>query len=215
MLPGALKSTKLLTGLFAVVIALVWTTSCSAADPYSKANNSWISINGVVRSVSSKAFNLDYGDGIVTVEMDGDNREKDAYKLMPGDKVTVRGRIDADEHERTSIEANVVYIEKNKTFLHASSRDDEDHVDEMAKPVVISETVLVGLVTDVDEHEFTLDAAGQSLTVDAQEMSYNPLHVEGFGSIKVGNLVRVTGRIDRGFFDHRELVAESVTKLLQ
>jgi len=215
MLSGALKSTKLLTGFFAVVIALVWATSCSAADPYSKANNSWISINGVVRSVSSEAFNLDYGDGIVTVEMDGDNREKDAYKLMPGDKVKVRGRIDADQHERTSIEANVVYVEKNKTFLHASSRDDEDHVDQMAKPGVISETVLVGLVTDVDEHEFTLDAAGQSLTVDVQAMTYNPLQGARFGTIEVGNIVQVTGRVNRGFFDRRELVAESVTKLLQ
>jgi hypothetical protein len=35
-------------------------------------------------------FVLDYGDGRITVEMDDGDRDADAYKLISGDRVTVR-----------------------------------------------------------------------------------------------------------------------------
>ncbi|MDX1380313.1 MAG: hypothetical protein R3233_04290, partial [Xanthomonadales bacterium] len=63
-------------------------------NPYVKADDTWISISGTVDVVHPNSFVLDYGDGMVKVEMDDGDRDADAYKLLKGDKVTVSGRID-------------------------------------------------------------------------------------------------------------------------
>ncbi|MGK2943112.1 MAG: hypothetical protein ACSLFC_00030 [Desulfuromonadales bacterium] len=196
------------------VIGPFLVTSAMAEDPYLKKNNSWISLSGTVKSGSATAFNLDYGDGIVTVEMDDGTRDHDSYKPVPGDKVTVNGRIDDDLYEKTSIEASSVYVEKLGTLFFASSVDEEDFLTATTTPVMISATVVQGLVTDVDDHEFNLDTGFKTLTVEVSKMSYNPLDDEGFQKIEVGDLVRVTGRIDRSFFEGRQLIAEAVTKLI-
>lgn len=198
--------------LFAIGPLLV--TSAMAEDPYLKKNNSWISLSGTVKSVSATAFNLDYGDGIVTVEMDDGTGDNNNYKPAPGDKVTVTGRIDDDLYEKTSIEASSVYVEKLGTLFFASAVDEEDFLTSTTTPVIISSTVVQGLVTDVDDHEFNLDTGLKTLRVEVNKMAYNPLDDQGFQKIEAGDLVRVTGRIDRSFFEGRQLIAETVTKLI-
>ena len=64
--------------------------------PYAKQDSAWISIDGTVESIMRDRFTLDYGPGVITVEMDDSTRDADGYKLMNGDKVRVTGRIDAD-----------------------------------------------------------------------------------------------------------------------
>ena len=72
-------------------------------DPYELANNTWISLSGTVHAVSPDTFELDYGEGNITVEMDDGDRDADAYKLLHGDKVTVNGLIDDDLFEMRTI----------------------------------------------------------------------------------------------------------------
>lgn len=67
-----------------------------AADPYAKPDDTWISLSGTVQGVVADAFTLDYGEGMITVEMDDGDRDADGYKLVDGDKVTVTGVIDDD-----------------------------------------------------------------------------------------------------------------------
>ena len=45
-------------------------------------------------------------------------------------------------------------------------------------------------------------------------MAYNPLDDKGYQKIEVGDIVRATGKIDESFFEGRELMAESVVKLI-
>ena len=52
------------------------------------------------------------------------------------------------------------------------------------------------------------------MTVDVQNMAYNPLDDKGYQKIEVGDIVRATGKIDESFFEGRELMAESVVKLI-
>ena len=68
----------------------------AAQEPYSKADDSWISISGTVAAPTADSFMLDYGDGVITVEMDDWDTYGDAYGLLDGDKVTVYGKIDDD-----------------------------------------------------------------------------------------------------------------------
>lgn len=200
-----------LSGLLAAAVA-----NAEEVNPYTKPNNTWISISGEVTDVMPDTFVLDYGNGTVIVEMDDGDRDADAYKLIAGDKVTVNGKIDDDLYEATKIEAGSVFVEKLGTYFYASAVDEEDpylrfHV--VSTPVVVSSTTVRGIVTKVDGNEFTIDTGLRSLRVDVGAMPYDPLDDEGYQKIRVGDYVQVNGSIDTGFFEGRELEAETVFKL--
>lgn len=105
-------------------VGLFFATPVLAKDPYSKPNKTWISISGSVKDVNPDSFTLDYGKGVITVEMDDGGRDADGYKLIKGGKVTVNGMIDDDFFEATKIEAGSVYVENIGTYFYASSIDD-------------------------------------------------------------------------------------------
>ena len=204
----------------AALIAAVFTTSTMAdeADPYSMADNTWITLSGEVKSVDRDSFILDYGDGYIMVEMDDGDRDADAYKLLKGDKVTVSGRIDDDFFETTKIEAGSVYVENIGTTFFASSIDEETSeqlVAAISVPVVVSETIVQGTVTEVAKDEFTVDAGLKKLRVDVSDMPFDPLDEEGYLKIDVGDRVRVSGEMDNQIFEGRELVADTVIVLNQ
>lgn len=214
----AIEITALRSLGVAALIAAGLTTSAQAdeTNPYTMADNTWITLSGEVESVNRDSFMLDYGDGYILVEMDDGDRDADAYKLLKGDKVTVSGQIDDDFFETTKIEASSVYVENIGTTFFASSVDEETSeglVATVAVPVVVAETVVQGTVTDVDAHEFTVDAGLENLRVDVNDMPYDPLDDEGYQKINVGDRVRVSGDMDSDLFEGRELVADTVIKL--
>ena len=77
---GFMKSQRI-----AVPTAILATTLASgiamAQDPgpCMKPDDTWITINGTVEDVTRDAFKLDYGSGMVMVEMDDGDRDADAY----------------------------------------------------------------------------------------------------------------------------------------
>ncbi len=109
-----------------VMIFITIASSAIAQDPQKMENNSWISLSGTVVEASPERFELDYGKGIVTVEMDGWGWYSRASTIMEDDKVTVHGRVDDDFHEMTSIEASSVYVEGMNTYFYANNLDEED-----------------------------------------------------------------------------------------
>jgi len=185
-----------------------------AETPYTKPNNAWISIDGTVKAVNVDTFTLDYGKGRITVEMDDGDRDADAYILLPGDKVTVTGKIDDDFFQRTTIEASRVYIEKLGAYFYASARDDEDTYITAVTPVVDFRTVVQGVVAVVNGDKFQLTVGTTNLTVDVAEMPYNPLDNKGYQRVETGDLVRVTGNMDYEMFEGRELKAETLVELV-
>lgn len=213
---------KTLTGsVLACALAAVTThaATAQAQKPYLQPDDTWMSLSGRVAAVSADAFMLDYGDGLVTVEMDDGDRDADGYKLLEGDRVTVNGVIDDDFFETTTIEASSVYVEKLNTYFFASA------VDEEAPPVPASawydvavmpeQVVLKGTVSSVDRpmSEFTLDTGGRQLTVELERLPYDPLDDEGYQQIGTGDRVRVAGVMDNDLFDGRVLDATSIVSL--
>lgn len=91
-------------------MSLFISNSALAQPPYTKPDDTWVSICGTVEDVSADAFDLNYGDGIITVGMDDGDRDADAYSLKSGDEVTVYGMIDDDLYEVATIEASSVYV---------------------------------------------------------------------------------------------------------
>lgn len=199
--------------LLAAVLGAFLAAPALAKNPYARADDTWISISGKVKSVSPDSFVLDYGEGTITVEMDDGDRDADAYKLLAGDQVTVNGVIDDDFFERTTIEASSVYVEKIGTYFFASARDEEDLFFPYATTFIVGGTVAQGKVIGVEDDEFTLRVGGRSLTVEVDEMPYNPLDEVGYQKIRIGDLVRVNGVMDDDLFEGRELVATSVITL--
>jgi uncharacterized protein YdeI (BOF family) len=200
----------------ALALALTGATAVWAKDPMTEPDDSWISVSGTVESVTNDAFVLDYGEGVMTVEMDDGDRDADGYKLVSGDKVTVNGRIDDDLFEARTLEASSVYVENIDTYFYASAVDEED-IDNVivtvSTPVVISATTVQGTVTEVSAEEFVVDTGLRQVRVEVEEMAYNPLDDQGYQKIEVGDRVSVTGQIDDDLFEGRELVADSVVTL--
>jgi len=205
-----MKNTRILTFASFTLFAL----PAVAINPYAMEDNSWISINGEVTSVTADAFELDYGDGQITVEMDDGDRDADGYKLMMGDEVRVSGMIDDDFYDLTTIEASSVYVKNIDTYFYASAMDEEDIGYSIISPSV-TDTVVQGTITSVDVNgeQFTLDSGLQELTVEVDELTYNPLDDEGFQQLDVGDRVSVQGSIDHDFFEGRVFEANYVTTL--
>ncbi|MFC0444646.1 hypothetical protein ACFOD1_05055 [Pseudidiomarina halophila] len=202
--------------LVALISSVLLTAPAWAQNPYLQADDTWIQISGTVESVSADTFELDYGDGLVTVEMDDGDRDADAYKLLPGDNVTVSGLIDDDFYEMTSIEASSVYVENIGTYFYANSIDEEDQVFTFTVPIVVSQATVRGTVTSVDAgaEEFTLNTGARLLTVEVDEMAYNPVDDEGYQQVDVNDVVSVTGVIDTDLFEGQVFEADYVTTLI-
>lgn len=205
-------------GLFAQVLsatAMLAAVAVGAEEPYEKPDDTWISIDGTVTEVSADEFTLDYGEGIITVEMDDGDRDADGYKLDEGDPVRVTGIIDDDLYELRTIEASSVYVEDIGTYFYASALDEEDTFITYTTPVTISDAVIQGTVTEVEDEEFIVDTGLRSVRVEVDEMAYNPLDDEGYQQIDVGDRVSVTGQMDDDLFEGREFVADSVVTLAE
>jgi len=187
----------------------------SEKSPYLRADDTWISISGEVTSVSPDSFMLDYGKASILGEMDDGDRDADGYKLMDGDRVTVNGMIDDDFFESTRIEASSVYVEKLGTTFYASAVEEEDRYYWVTTPtpIVLSQTVVQGTVTEVNDDEFVVDTGLRRIEVEIEDMPYNRLDDEGYQKIGKGDLVRATGHIDDDFFEGRVLEADNVVKL--
>lgn len=206
----------LLSATAILAAAVLNQARAESTNPYAKADNSWITISGTVESVEHDTFTLDYGDGVVTVEMDDGDRDADAYKLLTGDDVTVSGVVDDKFFEKTIIEAGTVYVADLGTTFYSSTLDDEGSRTmaywEPAPDKTYSTTVR-GTVTAVTDESFLLSSGAQRLLVDVDEMPYNPLDDEGYQRIGIGDKVRVSGEADNALFDYRVLMARSVIKL--
>ena len=109
-------------GLSAVLLLV----GIAATNPYLKPDEAWVSISGTAVSPTADSFVLDYGEWVITVEMDDWDWYGDTPAGIDGDKVTVYGQIDDDFFETTTIEASSVYVENRGTYYYASSDDEEE-----------------------------------------------------------------------------------------
>lgn len=205
-----------------------WLTACIAAvtalamapviaqesGPYTDPEVSWISISGTVDAVEADQFALDYGQGLLTVEMDDVDRNAADYTLAPGDRVAASGVVGEEFLGTTTLEASSLYIEKLGTTFYASGVE-EDRPIVATTPVAVSETTLRGLVSEVNpaDNEFRVDTGRREITVDVSAMPYDPLSADSFQQIEEGQYVSVSGDIDRALFEESEIEANAVISL--
>ena len=208
-----------LASAIAISIATVFTATPTVAqeDPVAKPDDTWISLTGRVTSTSPDSFIMDYGDGLITVEMDDWDNFSDAYPLADGDQVTVYGEVDKGLYEIATIEAGSVYVNDLNTFFYASAADEEGDYGEWVVDIdaVVGDVTYIGTVETVipDANTFTIDTGVTELTVDTSALLYNPLDDEGFQQIDAGDRVSVEAEIDADFIGDQDLLAESIVTL--
>jgi len=200
--------------LIGAAIALT-SSAIAAQDPSTAQNNSWISLKGTVTSAGPSSFKLDYGSGLIRVEMDDWNWYAASHPILEGDRVTVYGRVDDDLYETASIEASSVYVRNLNTYFYADDVDEEDVVFHPDSASLDNDLQLRGTVADIDGREFTLDTGTKEVKVDTLKMPYNPLDDEGYQKLKEGDFVQVTGNLDVDFFERTEIAADTVTTLFK
>jgi uncharacterized protein YdeI (BOF family) len=204
--------------LGAVLALLVGSASTAADGPLDKPDRSYISISGTVASSAPDRFTLDYGDGLVTVEMDDWDWYDEARHIDGGDHVTVYGRVDRNLYANRTIEASAVYVDEHGTFYYANDADEESVGLAYAPPNTLTPSDgtrmhVTGTVTRIDGREFVLDTGYSKVRVDTLGLGYNPLDSIGLQRIEKNDRVSVTGNLDLDFFERAEIQADVVTKL--
>lgn len=196
----------------------------AAPKPYEKPDRSYITITGDVASptiTKGAGFTLDYGEGLIEVEVDDLDFDDDSQGVLAGERVTVYGRIDADLFETRSIEAGSVHVHNRNMYYFANSADEEweryAYSPPLSYPVDGTWLTVSGIVqsVDVDGKEFEIDTGLRELQVNTQKLGYNPLDRLGIQRIRKGDQVSVTGRLDKNFFDEDDIIATSVVTLFK
>lgn len=182
--------------------------------PYLAPDGSWITLSGKVTSTTADTFMLDYGKGLVTVEMDDWDWFEENGEVLPGDEVTVYGEVDDDTFESAKVEASSVYVESLGTYFYASAMDEETFNDlDVAPTIDPGQIIVTGTVTSETGSEFTIDSGAQQMTVDTALMGYDPMDDEGYQQIQEGDLVSVTGDLEDDTFETTEVMADTVVTL--
>jgi uncharacterized protein YdeI (BOF family) len=213
-----LKKKYLLTLTMGGVIAVGSVPAMSAEPVAGKPDDSWITVRGTVASADNDSFVLDYGEGLVTVEMDDWDWYSQSAALIEGDQVTVNGRIDDDLFEARSIEASSVYVDDLNTYFYdASAADEEDVVATYIyyehPPLDDSWVSVSGTVQNIKGRELVLDTGDSTVRVDTVAMAYNPVDNTGYQQIEKGDRIAVTGSLDLDFFEKREIQADTILSL--
>lgn len=208
----------LTTAIAAASAAMLTAGSVHAeATPMDEPDDGWISLSGEVTETGEDSFRVDYGDGVITVEMDDWDFYDEGDTLLAGDHVTVYGRIDDDLYETRTVEADSVFVEGLDTFFYANDADEESNgylsSQAYAAPIVESTITVIGEVVAVSGREITVDTGDDLLSVDTVDMPYNPLDDVGFQKIEVGERVSAAGYLKDSFFDELELHATSIVTL--
>lgn len=203
---------KTKTTLTSILALAAIAATVSAENPYMEPDGSYVSLSGTVTSATPDSFILDYGEGLVTVEMDDWDWYADGYGIMENDDVTVYGFVDDDFYETTTVEASSVFVEDVDTYFYASGADEES-----ARMITSTyydyDLVVTGTVTSTDGREFTIDTGDRMTTVDTWQLGYNPLDDEGYLKLDKGDRVTVYGDLDYDVFDGREISAEALVEL--
>ena len=215
--PYAQKGKSILIAAALILPGIALAQDTDDPNPYLKPDDTWISISGTAVDTQPASFTLDYGEGVLTVEMDDWDWYGDTPAGIEGDKVTVYGEVDDDFFEMTTIEASSVYVENRGTYYFASAADEESarEVDLWVDytPIVVGQTVVRGTIQSVDGRTFTVDTGLREIQVDTITMPYNPMDEKGFQQLAKGDYVSVSGNMDVDFWEGRELMADTVITL--
>lgn len=206
----------------ALVAALAaGTTACSpdANEPgaieqevvEAKTDGDWIRLDGTVVSNTPTSFVLDYGADVITVEVDDWDNYREGISVLPGDRVSVTGRVDENAFSVDTIEASAVYLANLNTVFYASAADEEELGLAAIPTGPVDDGVdYTGWVTGVTNGGFRLGIGPMQISVNTSQLQ-SPLATTG---IQTGDRVYVWGDLDLRADGQSRLDAEGLVELI-
>lgn len=171
----------------------------------------WIRLDGTIVSSTPSTFILDFGADTVTVEVDDWDTYADGTALLPGDRVSVTGRVDENVFSADTIEAGAVYVKNLDTVFYASSADEEEFGLAAVPMGDVSDNVdYTGWVKGTSEGGFNLGAGIVKIAVDTSGLD-TALARKG---VEAGDRVYVWGDLDFTDGGESKLVAKGLVKLV-
>lgn len=177
-----------------------------------------ISLTGTVTSTADEEFQLEYGGGVVTVELDRFDWINDpAEILLPGENVMVTGTVDDDWFEGRELVANTLQLNDSFVYYHVdplSSYPIHLYGAEAAKEMRDGAYVTTsGTIKNHSGDRFEVSYQNGSIPVDVSSLGYNPFDNEGIQKLEEGDRVYVYGNVDDDFFDNKGILATGVYEL--
>lgn len=180
---------------------------------------SYATLTGTVADAGDDQVKLDYGDGLITVDLEAFDWDQDARPIAQGERVTVFGRIDQALYDEQALRATSLYAYNRSAYYYAD-QDDRTAFD-LGEPVFINNLMdregtwiaLSGEVVGMDGRDVTLDTGESEITVDTSQMQYDPTDAVGYLRLRPGDRISAAGFVDTDLFEERELVARSLVSL--
>lgn len=177
------------------------------------ADRDWIRLDGEVVSStpgSPASFVLDYGAGNITVEADDWDWATDGIALVPGDIVSVSGRVDEGLFSTETIEAGAIYVRNLNTVFYANPAD-EEQLGLAAAPLrpVTDGVDYTGWVTGKSADSFTLGAGPMKITVNTDDLDTSYIT----SGVEAGDRVYVWGDLTLSSGGDSQLDAEGLLEL--
>ncbi|HEX5419983.1 MAG TPA: OB-fold nucleic acid binding domain-containing protein [Gammaproteobacteria bacterium] len=190
-----------------------------APDPYARQNGTWITLTGKVTSVRRKTFGLQYGGGMIQVQMKAAQRSADDEKLMRGDDVIVTGLVNDNFIRKKTINPSSVYVRRLHAYFYGNPLAQPGGLQVDMPPQNSEQIILRGTVTAVAKGQFTLNTGLNAIKVAVDMLGYRlqagRLEGQGQQPISVGDVVAAAGMLDHRFFGGRTLEADSVKMILK
>lgn len=181
------------------------------ADEAAGEDGDWIRIDGTIVSAAPSEFVLDYGEDTITVEVDDWDFAQEGQSLLPGDRVSVTGRVDQNLFDAQSIEASAVYLHNLNVVYYASAADEEEFgLAAVPQRPQADGVDYIGWVTGTSDNGFTLGTGPLKISVDTIGLQ-TPLAEQ---SVDVGDRVYVWGDLEISEQGRSALVAEGLVELV-
>jgi uncharacterized protein YdeI (BOF family) len=206
--------------ILATFIASFGFSMAQAEKIKDKKDGEWITISGKVTSVTPNKFVLKPQGQSITVEMNNLDWVTDGYKIIEGDQVVVNGFVDKRFLDKKTIDASSVYVKGLGTYFY------NNPTVEIVTPLIPTlymglkdfpegaSADLHGVVSSIHGREFELNTGFRKITIDTKSMAFNPLDDKGYLKVKVGERVRVSGKVDNNFLEGKEVDANYIVHVL-
>ena len=170
----------------------------------------WLTLSGKVVALGNETFTLDYGKGMITVAVTDAPWYQSLRPLWLHHEITVYGRLDRNASRGPVLQASAVYDQSLGTFFRNAPDDQQDALWSQAPPPPPGYVEVTGRVVSIHGRELTLSTG---VKVDTSAMRDNPLDEQGYPRVRLGDHIKVGGRLRADLFERTELVASWITRI--
>lgn len=184
-------------------------------------DGSYISLTGTVTSLTSEGFTVKYDvDNVIEVETDELTEKGEVVKV--GEYVSLIGEVEDSWFTNKKIEATSLYVPATDRYYfdpeHAeeTARKRHELIQKYAGLNTIEDGTYMGLygkVYAINDQEFTLRIGDVDYSIDTDRMEVGPLDEGVANPLQVGDVVYVSGEVDKYMFEETEIEAEYVDVL--